>query len=390
MPLSPPAVKARAPAGGNGKNLKRDAQSLMDRGPGGGYIHTERIRNHPCPGGRERPPLPGDPAMHRPLASLAVAAFLAACAGGATAADAEAKVAAPRVPVILDTDIGDDIDDTWALAMLLKCPQLDLRLVTTTFGKSEYRAKLIAKLLEVAKRTDVPVGKGAGGKDGIANQQPWVQDYDLAKYPGKVHEDGVQALIDTVMGAPRPITIISIGPSSTVAAALEKQPAIAAKAVFVGMQGSVRVGYDGSKTPCPEWNVKAAIPAGKKALLAPWARTVITPLDTCGLIRLSGERFQTLVKSEDPLVKALLENYRIWAKKKTVEELKGSSILFDTVAVYLALPGEKPHVAMEDLAITVDDKGMTLIDSAGAKMSVATAWKDKDGYNDLLVQILTR
>ena len=328
-----------------------------------------------------------------PLAAFAVLVpLLAACAGGATAADAGAQgiVAATRVPVILDTDIGDDIDDTWALIMLLKCPQLDLRLVTTTYGKTEYRAKLIAKLLEVAKRTDVPVGKGAGGKNGTANQQPWVQDYDLAKYPGKVHEDGVQALVDTVMKAPRPITIISIGPSNTVAAALEKEPGIAAKAVFVGMQGSVRLGYDGAKTPCPEWNVKAAIPAAKKALLAPWKQAVITPLDTCGLIRLRGERFQTLVKSEDPLVKALIENYRIWAKKKTVEELKESSILFDTVAVYLALPGEQPLATMEDLAITVDDKGMTLIDPAGAKMSVATAWKDKDGYNDLLVQILTR
>ena len=34
-----------------------------------------------------------------------------------------------RVPVILDTDIGGDIDDTWALAMLLKSPELDLKLV---------------------------------------------------------------------------------------------------------------------------------------------------------------------------------------------------------------------------------------------------------------------
>ena len=324
------------------------------------------------------------PAMLAALALLGPA--LAACAGRSTTADA----APAKVPVVLDTDIGDDIDDTWALVMLLKCPQLDVRLVTTTYGKTEYRAKLLAKLLEVAKRTDVPVGKGAGGKDGIANQQPWVQDYDLAKYPGTVHEDGVQALIDAINASPRPITIISIGPSTTVAAALEKEPGIAGKAVFVGMQGSVRVGYDGAKKPCPEWNVKAAVPAAKKALLAPWKRAVITPLDTCGLVRLRGERFQALVASGDPLVKALIENYRIWAKKKTVDELKESSILFDTVAVYLALPGEKPLVTMEDLAITVDDKGMTLVDSAGAKMSVATAWQDKDGYDDLLVRILTR
>ena len=76
------------------------------------------------------------------------------------AADNTAKRPAERIPVILDTDIGDDIDDTWALAMLLRSPQLDLKLVTTTYGKSEYRAKIIAKMLTVDNRTDVPVGVG--------------------------------------------------------------------------------------------------------------------------------------------------------------------------------------------------------------------------------------
>ena len=55
-----------------------------------------------------------------------------------------ARAAEARVPVVLDTDIGDDIDDTWALVTLLKCPQFDLKLVTTTFGKAEYRAKISA------------------------------------------------------------------------------------------------------------------------------------------------------------------------------------------------------------------------------------------------------
>ncbi len=36
------------------------------------------------------------------------------------------------IPVILDTDIGADIDDTWALAILLRSSELDLKLVTTT------------------------------------------------------------------------------------------------------------------------------------------------------------------------------------------------------------------------------------------------------------------
>jgi inosine-uridine nucleoside N-ribohydrolase len=38
-------------------------------------------------------------------------------------------------PVILNTDIGDDIDDTWALGLLLKCPELDVKLVVGDFGR---------------------------------------------------------------------------------------------------------------------------------------------------------------------------------------------------------------------------------------------------------------
>ncbi len=292
-----------------------------------------------------------------------------------------------KIPVILDTDIGDDIDDTWALIMLLKSPELDLKLVTTTHGKALYRAKLIARLLEVAGRTDIPVGLGAGGHEGAGRQQAWVEDYDLGKYPGKVAQDGVQALIDTVIESPEPVTVISIGPSTTVAAALERRPDITSRAVFVGMQGAVRKGYDGGPVG-PEYNVHENIPAARKALLAPWKKTVITPLDTCGLVRLTGKRFQALTKSSDNLIVVLLENYRLWAKKESVNELTESSVLFDTVAVYLALPGPKPHLRLEELAVNISDDGITVLDSAGARMSVATAWVDLDGYEDFLLKVL--
>jgi hypothetical protein len=55
--------------------------------------------------------------------------------------------APPPKPVILDTDIGDDIDDTWALGLLLQSPEFDVRLVVGDQGKNLYRAKLIAKFL---------------------------------------------------------------------------------------------------------------------------------------------------------------------------------------------------------------------------------------------------
>jgi inosine-uridine nucleoside N-ribohydrolase len=271
--------------------------------------------------------------------------------------------------------------------MLLKSPQFDLKLVTTTFGKAEYRAKIVAKLLTVAGRTDVAVGLGEGGHDGTGGQQPWVADFRLADYRGTVHRDGAAAMIDLIEKSPKPITLIAIGPLNTVAEALKRRPDIAGRAAFVGMHGSVRKGYGGGP-PSAEWNVKANVAACQRVLSAPWRQISITPLDTCGLVGLSGPRFKTLTESRDPLVRAMLENYRLWAKKGRIEDLRGSSVLFDTTAVYLAYPDARSLMELETLSIAVTPDGFTRLDPAGKQMTVATRWKDLDGYRDLLVKVL--
>jgi inosine-uridine nucleoside N-ribohydrolase len=155
------------------------------------------------------------------------------------------------------------------------------------------------------------------------------------------------------------------------------------------MFGSVRKGYDGGSKIDAECNVVANPPAAQEVLSAPWQHICITPLDTCGLVNLSGQRFQTLKLSNDPSTKAMLENYRIWAKQKSIDELQASSTLFDPVAVYLASPGDKPLIQFEALPIIVTKDGFTRIDPKGKKMSVATSWKDLDGFRDLLVKTLT-
>jgi inosine-uridine nucleoside N-ribohydrolase len=230
---------------------------------------------------------------------------------------------------------------------------------------------------------------GAGGRDGSGPQQGWADRFAGGKSRVKIVDDGVGAMIRIIRESPEPVTIISIGPSTTVSAALERDPDIASKAVFVGMQGAVRKGYDGGPVG-PEYNVKENVPAAKRALLAPWRRTVITPLDTCGLVRLKGELFKALGRSRDPLVEAILENYRIWAGKKSISDLFESSVLFDTVAVYLALPGAKSFLELEDFRIGITPEGLTAIDAAGAKMSVATSWSDLESYEDFLVKRLLK
>lgn len=292
-------------------------------------------------------------------------------------------------PVILATDIGDDIDDTWALGFLLKCPELDLKLAVTEYGKPQYRAKLLAKFLQVTGHGHVPVGLGSEqGPKGEGGQAAWVRDYDLATYPGKVHADGVQAMIELILHSREPVTLIAIGPMPTVAAALRREPRIAKHLRFVGMDGSVRVGYDGAAQPSAEWNVKADVPAAQAAFAADWPMT-ITPLDTCGLVKLEGEEYRAVAQSSDKVAATVMENYRLWSAggQDSRAAESHSSVLFDTVAVYLAFA--QAFCPLESLALRVDAEGFTRVDPQGKRMEVATQWKDLDGYRRFLVERLT-
>ena len=318
----------------------------------------------------------------------------AALAGFSTLFGAMARGTGPApagrrraIPVILDTDIGDDIDDTWALGFILKSPELDLRLVVGDQGKSLYRARLIAKFLEAAGRTDVAVGVGLPPEEGVGGQAKWVEGYDLKSYPGQVHADGVQAIISTIMNSPQPVTLIAIGPMPNLAAALAREPRIATRARFVGMHGSVRLGYGGKPQPDAEYNVKADPAACRKVFAAPWNIT-ITPLDTCGLVQLKDAKYAAVRDSKDPVARAIIENYRAWAAGGNPQGADAaSSVLFDTVAAYLAF--SDALLQIENLGIRVTDDGMTVIDPTARAIRVATKWKDLAAFEDLLVQRLT-
>jgi inosine-uridine nucleoside N-ribohydrolase len=294
-----------------------------------------------------------------------------------------------KIPLILDTDIGSDIDDTWALVMMLKSPELDVKLVVTETGDTTYRARLAAKLLEAGERTDVPIGIGIPVVDAPSSQAPWVEGYDLSGYPGTVYKDGVGAIVNTIMGSPDPVTLVCIGPVPNIEAALDREPGITERARFIGMHGSVRRGYSGSKDAAAEYNVKRDPQACRAAFTAPWDVT-ITPLDTCSIVTLDGDKYRAVRDCEDPLVQALIENYRIWIENsewaKGLDPETHSSILFDTVAIYLAFSEEL--LVMEDLGVRVTDDGHTVIDDSAKVIHCATDWKDLLAFEDILVQRL--
>lgn len=328
-----------------------------------------------------------------PLTRRIAATAVAALATMSQVPAAPAAAPAPA-PVVLATDIGGDIDDTWALAHLLRSPELGLKMVLTDHGDARYRARVAAKFLEAAGRTDVHVGLGPSTGDSEEkdqNQGPWVRDYDLSKYPGRVHADGVGAFLELVHNSPGPVTVIAIGPAPSLAEAVRRDPQFARKCRLVGMFGSFDVGYGGASTPSAEWNVRADVASLRTVMGAPWQDILLTPLDTCGTVQLSGDNYRSVwhAASTDPVVRAVIENYCIWAPRCTWMKcdffVTRTSTLFDDVAVYLAYAEDLVDVETVPFAIT--DDGFTVRDKAGPfSARVALRWKDKDAFEARLAK----
>jgi inosine-uridine nucleoside N-ribohydrolase len=298
-----------------------------------------------------------------------------------------------KVPVILDTDIGSDIDDTWALTMLLKSPELDVKLIVSETGNTTYRAKIIAKMLTVAGMTEIPIGIGVHQSDMTGPQQEWIETYQLSSYDGVVHRDGVKAIIDTIMNSPEPVTLICIGPLPNIAAALEQESEIAEHARFVGMHGCISkspYGYDGKAGGfVAEYNVCADPKASQKVFGARWPIT-ITPLDTCGFVMLKGEKYRAVRECNDSVVQALMENYRVWLKNREdrLEQFETqSTVLFDTVAVYLAF--SEDLLAMKKFGVSITDDGYTVINNKAKLVNCAIEWRNLCAFEDLLAERLT-
>lgn len=312
--------------------------------------------------------------------------LLALTVAPAWSADSGAPTA--RIPVVIATDIGDDIDDTWALVHALRSPELDVKLVLTEFGAPRYRAALTAKILEAVGRTDVAVGVGVGtpgADDDKRNQALWVRDYDLTKYAGTVHTDGVKALLELVERSEQPITVIAVGPTPSLAEAVRRQPDFARKCRLVGMYGSFDVGYDNATAPAAEWNVKADVPSLRQVLGAPWRDILITPLDTCGLVTLDGDHYRRVWQAAptDAAARTVIENYCLWASRVSWMKcdffVTRSTTLFDDVAVYLAY--SEKLVEVENVRFTLTDDGFTKrADDGPFQARAALKWRDRGAF----------
>jgi len=253
--------------------------------------------------------------------------------------------------VIIDTDIGDDIDDAFAVALALRSPELQILGITTTFGDTETRAKLLDRFLAEAGRPEILVAAGIPTPPkGAFTQRRYAENNRFAK---PSHPDAVAFLLDQIRRNPGQITLLAIGPLMNVGAAIDKDPATFRKLKRVIMMGgSIKRGYGDfgfgpPPPPEPEWNILNDIPSAQK-LFAAGVPLFVMPLDATQL-KLDEVKRAFLFSQGTPLTDALTLLYHQWGQQ--------TPTLFDPMTVaFLVNPALCP---VQPMHIRVDDKGFT-------------------------------
>jgi len=297
-----------------------------------------------------------------------------------------ASAQTPRTKLVLDTDIGTDIDDAWALGYALKSPSFDLLGVTIADGDTAQRARLACKLLARLGRTGIPVAVGrptpAVPADRIDYQFAWAEDFrDYAP----VATPAVEFLADVIRRHPHEITLVAVGPLQNVGDLVRLHPDVVplVKRVVL-MSGSVGANYYGPSAVA-EWNVRLAIPEAQAVYAAAWPLTIV-PLDSTSYVRLEDGERENLRKAGTPLVVALEALLRLWTDRPS-----SRMTLHDQLALAEAQEPGRFFGRCEPMPLAVSDAGFTRVDKErGRPVTVCLEPKRNDFMAHFLAQLGAR
>lgn len=249
-------------------------------------------------------------------------------------------------PIVLDTDIGDDIDDAFALLFALKCKELDLKAVTVVYGDVESRAKLASKLIS-SVGLKIPVATGAsksllGFAPGWKPPQAEVLEDDPGEYLNLTSLPAWAIIAEKVLKTDG-LKVVSIGPLTNIALTLLLMPEVKEKINLVSMAGF----FNGSGT---EYNVKCD-PEALNLVLRSGVNPLLVGLDVtlkCTMPMSIVERLRSSDKPEHKLIHSMLEAWR----KSTGHK---QPILHDPLA--LATVVDSGIVSIENIRVDVELKG---------------------------------
>jgi inosine-uridine nucleoside N-ribohydrolase len=300
------------------------------------------------------------------------------------------KVATMR-RIVLDTDIGTDVDDALALALALASPEIELVAVTTVSGDTAVRARIAARLLALAGRADVPVHAGCteplGGTAGFA----WFGHEGDGILDGSRDAIAPEPAVDALSRLFRQaddLELVTVGPLTNVAVALERDPALAGRIVRLTAMGGWLRGVTIGKKPLPpavDYNL-CSDPVASRRVLSAGIPTRLVPADVTVRVWLTDADVGALERSASALHAALARAVRVWSplQRNLFAGLgaplpaENAAFLHDPLA--LACAHDESFCSIEELVIepvTVDGVFRTRVcapgASAGFRMRCATA-----------------
>ena len=216
------------------------------------------------------------------------------------------------IKMVLDTDVGTDVDDALAIGLALASPELELCAVTTVSGDVRLRARIAKKLLTLGARLDVPVA--AGVREPVLRQRSFLWLGHEGRGIVDAEEDlplaaahAVDLLIDTVLRE-RP-HVVAIGPLSNLAVTIMKEPAIIDAIAHLTVMGGA-LGRPG--IPALEYNLASDAEAALVVLNA-GIPTTLVPLDVTWRVAFTEAELLCLRRVPSRLVQTLCDAIDVWA-----------------------------------------------------------------------------
>jgi purine nucleosidase len=287
-----------------------------------------------------------------------------------------------REKVILDTDIGDDIDDAFALALVLSSPEIDLVGVTTAWGNTQLRARIVDRLFCETGKEEVPIFAGIDTTSRIPmDHARWAEAMPPRAKP---FGSALDFILEEIHRYPNQITLIAIAPLTNIGALIERDPETVRKLKrVVIMGGSIYrgyndLGYTPDRGPEAEYNIVSDIPAARR-LFASGVPLFVMPLDSTQL-KLDEVKRELIFRQSTPLTDALTLLYHQWGQR--------TPTLFDPVAVAFAIaPQLCPTQAFH---IEIDEKGFTRPSAGQPNAQVCLNSKSEEFFHLYLTRILTQ
>ena len=299
------------------------------------------------------------------------------------------------IPIIFDTDFAmPPTDDALALMLALQSPELDVLGITTVAGNRslEQATSDVLRMLEIAKRTDIPVYEGADlplvhrvSEFAVNSYGSWYSDEPPPEpYGGfaskTIEEESAAAYIErAVLASPGEITIVALGPLTNVAKAIQNNPDFAGKVKqLVIMGGAVASLPDGAGniTPNAEYNFWVD-PEAARITLRSGIPIELSPLNVSRKSALTKEWYDKMVAVETPLTNLLkvslgprfdADPERVW-------------LMYDQIAVASLI--DPTLVTSEKMYVDVNDNHDI---SYGVSVAGSNLWPGAEGAQQMNVQ----